>query len=112
MATLSFTYKGFGSRGYITAPAKEGPPVAPRSTVMPTLKLFYVPTCLLSSNLKLVVVALLPGVLGGFVQYICDACTKQEPKRQGRRGTHTWCIMAIDCNAPAFLTPDKNIRLA
>ena len=26
--------------------------------------------------------------------------------------THTWYIMAIDCNAPAFLTPDEKIRLA
>ena len=26
--------------------------------------------------------------------------------------THMWYIMATDCNAPAFLTPDEKIRLA
>ena len=69
------------------APAKEEPPVAPRSTVMPTLKPFYEPTCLLSSNLMLVVVVYIP--LEGFEQYICDACARQKPKQQGRQAnTH------------------------
>ena len=26
--------------------------------------------------------------------------------------THSWYIMTIDCNAPAFLTTDENLRLA
>ena len=56
-----------------------------------------------------VVVAHLPGVLEAFLRYICDACARQEPKRRGVKQTHIWYIIAIDCNAPAFLTPDKKL---
>ena len=75
---------------------------------MPTLKLiFYEPTCLLSSNLMLFVVAHIPGALGGFVQYICDACARQEPKRQGRRTNTHMVHNGNRLQCPAFLTPDE-----
>ena len=59
----------------------------------------------------LVVVAHIPGALGGFLYntYVTQALDKSLSDR-GVGRTHIWYIMAIDCNA--FLTPDENIRLA
>ena len=42
---------------------KRGAPVGPRSTAMPTLKLFHKLKCLLKSNLMFVVVGYFSGVL-------------------------------------------------
>ena len=69
---------------------------------MPTLKPFYVPACLLTSNLMFVVVAHIPGALGGFVQYICEESARQEPKRQGHRANTHMVHIGNRLQCPCF----------
>ena len=74
---------------------------------MPTLNSFFEPTCSLISNLMLVVVAHLSGVWEVFYNTSVTYGLDKSLNDRGVGQTHTWYIMTIDCNAPAFLTPDK-----
>ena len=55
----------------------------------------------------LVVVALLPGVLEVLYNTSVTHTLDKSLSDRGVGQTHTWYIMAIDCYAPAFLTPDE-----
>ena len=55
----------------------------------------------------LVVVAHLSGVWEVFYNTSVTYGLDKSLNDRGVGQTHTWYIMTIDCNAPAFLTPDK-----